>query len=144
MGSGPQWPVVLKTGEVEKEKWRGPGRGRGAGLTGHKVAEADSGDGDEGVVEALDVVPLLSHHEHEGWDHQVHQDAPHDEDGRARDLSLPLVGWGGGPSQAIVETVETQQGTQNAREATRWEASGVPPLAGGSPPEEEAGRVFPA
>lgn len=67
-----------------------PRKGGGRGLTGHKVAEANGGDGDEGVVEALNVVPLLGHHEHEGRDHQVDQDAPQDEDGRARDLRLPL------------------------------------------------------
>lgn len=67
---------------------------QGAGLTGHEVAETDGGDGDEGVVEALDVVPLLCHHEHEGWDHQVDQHAPQDEDGRARDLRLALRGKG--------------------------------------------------
>lgn len=67
-------------------------RGRRQGLTGHKVPKANGGDGDEGIVETFDVVPLFRHHEHKGWDHQVDQDAPHDEDGRARDLSLALVG----------------------------------------------------
>lgn len=71
------------------------GGGRRARLTGHKIAEADGGDGDEGVVEALDVVPLLGHHKHEGRDHQVDQHAPHNEDGCARDLRLPLMGWWG-------------------------------------------------
>lgn len=66
----------------------------GAGLTSHEVAETDSGDGNERVVEALDVVPLFGHHEHEGRDHQVDQHSPHNEDGRACDLRLPLVGGG--------------------------------------------------
>lgn len=67
-------------------------RGRRQGLTGHKVPKANGGDGDEGIVEALDVVPFFCHHEHKGRDHQVDQDAPHDEDGRTCDLSLPLAG----------------------------------------------------
>lgn len=79
--------------ELHMEKQRS---GERAGLTSHKVTEADGGDGNEGVVEALDVVPLLCHHEHEGRDHQVDQDAPYNEDGCARDLRLSLMGGGGG------------------------------------------------
>jgi hypothetical protein len=67
-------------------------RGRRQGLTGHKVPKANGGDGDEGIVEALNVVPFFCHHEHKGRDHQMDQDTPHDEDGCTRDLSLPLAG----------------------------------------------------
>lgn len=82
---------------------------KGGKLTSHKVTKADGGDGNEGVVEALNVVPLLCHHEHKGWDHQVDQDTPYDEDGRACDLRLPLVGWQG-TNQTAAETSEIQQG----------------------------------
>lgn len=83
----------MEIGEAEKEKVGRQRQGGRAGLTGHEVPKADGGDGDEGVVEALDIVPLFSHHEHKGRDHQVDQDAPHNEDGCARDLRLSLMGW---------------------------------------------------
>lgn len=67
-------------------------RERRQGLTCHKVPKANGGDGDEGIVETLDVVPFFCHHEHKGRDHQVDQDTPHDEDGRTCNLSLPLAG----------------------------------------------------
>lgn len=92
-------------------------QGKGGGLTGHEVTEADGGDCDEGVVEALDVVPLLGHHEHKGWDDQVNQDAPQDEDGCAGDLRLPLMGRQETRSDGAKS--ETQQGHPEGWEAAR-------------------------
>lgn len=81
-----------RSNELRLQKQGKQRQGEKARLTGHKVAKADGGDGGEGVVEALDVVPLLGHHEHQGRDHQVDEDTPHNEDGCARDLCLPLMG----------------------------------------------------
>ena len=89
------------------------------------VAEADSRDGDEGVVESFSVCPVLDQLEHGGRDETVH----HGADGDADDHSDDLVDHPAATGRRLLTALGGVGASNGPRHASRKQAVDVAALS---------------